>query len=434
MKKLSYRWAITSLVSAIFCFMCIKCFKVTVRSNCQSKPASPLYMSSFNPFTNRNKNTKVKWHENDMGNFYNFVESQPLLTSKQELQYGKAIKMWIKVEKMRENMERQFNNITNNQDDNSDSMGNSHEYDKFNDENSDYDDSIFDSSNSNNILNTTQITMRLITNAELAEKIGCSVATIEKMKRYAELSKRRLVNSNLKLVMAVVSRYRQSNIPNSELIAEGTRGLAKAALRYDFSKGFRFATYATWYIHQSISDYVRFRKHPARMPSRYIMLNRKVKSYTSSYLASNGRYPTMSEMSKSLGASEFDIIKSLSMQAYPILLNTPIKGKDSYKELGKEKTYEDVLPSIFKSPTDLSNTKDLRRDMESMIQSNLNDVERDVLRLRLGLDDGRVKPVKEIGRIFHISWKQVRSLEKQALSKLLDSNEIGEFCDKMMDV
>ena len=93
-----------------------------------------------------------------------------------------------------------------------------------------------------------------------------------------------------------------------------------------------------------------------------------------------------------------------------------------------------MLPSIFKAPTDLSNTKDLRRDMESMIQSNLNDVERDVLRLRLGLDDGRVKPVKEIGRIFHISWKQVRSLEKQALSKLLDSNEIGEFCDKMMDV
>ena len=107
---------------------------------------------------------------------------------------------------------------------------------------------------------------------------------------------------------------------------------------------------------------------------------------------------------------------------------------ESYKQTGQEKTYEDVLPSIFKSPTDLSNTKDLRRDMESMIQSNLNDVERDVLRLRLGLDDGRVKPVKEIGRIFHISWKQVRSLEKQALSKLLDSNEIGEFCDKMMDV
>ena len=410
----------------------VECFKLALKNSDykpQLKFKSTLYMSSFNPFTNRNKNTKVKWYENDMGNFYNFVENQPLLTSKQELQYGKAIKMWIKVEKMRENMERQYNNITN---DNSDSTDNLQEYDQFKDEYNDDDDNIY--GNSNSILNTTQISIRVISNAELAEKIGCSVATIEKMKRYAELSKRRLVNSNLKLVMAVVSRYRQSNIPNSELIAEGTRGLAKAALRYDFSKGFRFATYATWYIHQSISDYVRFRKHPARMPSRYIMLNRKIKSYTSSYLESHNRYPTIPEMSKSLGASEFDIIKSLSMQAYPILLNTPMKGKESYKHSGQEKTYEDVLPSIFKSPTDLSNTKDLRRDMESMIQSNLNDVERDVLRLRLGLDDGRVKPVKEIGRIFHISWKQVRSLEKQALSKLLDSNEIGEFCDKMMDV
>ncbi len=411
----------------------VECFKCLLKHNNnkpQLKSKSSLHMSSFNPFTNRNKNTKVKWYENDMGNFYNFVENQPLLTSKQELQYGKAIKMWIKVEKMRENMERQYNNMTN---DNSDSTDNLQEHDQFNDEYDD-DDNIYGNSNRNSILNTTQIPMHVISNAELAEKIGCSVATIEKMKRYAELSKRRLVNSNLKLVMAVVSRYRQSNIPNSELIAEGTRGLAKAALRYDFSKGFRFATYATWYIHQSISDYVRFRKHPARMPSRYIMLNRKIKSYTSSYLESHNRYPTIPEMSISLGASEFDIIKSLSMQAYPILLNTPMKGKESYKQSGQEKTYEDVLPSIFKSPTDLSNTKDLRRDMESMIQSNLNDVERDVLRLRLGLDDGRVKPVKEIGRIFHISWKQVRSLEKQALSKLLDSNEIGEFCDKMMDV
>ena len=418
-------------------FTNVECFKLAlVYNNYQSQLTSKsiLYMSSFNPFTNRNKNTKVKWYENDMGNFYAFVENQPLLTSKQELQYGKAIKMWIKVEKMKENMERQYNNITNIQDDNSDSMDNLQEYDQFNDENNDYEDSIYNNSNNDNIFNSTKLPIRVITNADLAEKIGCSVATIEKMKRYAELSKRRLVNSNLKLVMAVVSRYRQSNIPNSELIAEGTRGLAKAALRYDFSKGFRFATYATWYIHQSISDYVRFRKHPARMPSRYIMLNRKIKSFTSSYLESHNRYPTVPEMSKSLSASEFDIIKSLSMQAYPILLNTPMKGKESYKHSGQEKTYEDMLPSIFKSPTDLSNTKDLRRDMESMIQSNLNDVERDVLRLRLGLDDGRVKPVKEIGRIFHISWKQVRSLEKQALSKLLDSNEIGEFCDKMMDV
>lgn len=427
-------YCLVVIVLVFFNSASVKCFKLALKNSnhkSQLKSESPLHMSSFNPFTNRNKNTNVKWYENDMGNFYNFVENQPLLTSKQELQYGKAIKMWIKVEKMRENMERQYNNITN---DNSDSMDNLQEYDQFNDEYNDDDDNIYGNSNRNTILNTTQISMRVISNAELAEKIGCSVATIEKMKRYAELSKRRLVNSNLKLVMAVVSRYRQSNIPNSELIAEGTRGLAKAALRYDFSKGFRFATYATWYIHQSISDYVRFRKHPARMPSRYIMLNRKIKSFTSSYLESHNRYPTIPEMSKSLGASEFDIIKSLSMQAYPILLNTPMNFKESYKQTGQEKTYEDVLPSIFKSPTDLSNTKDLRRDMESMIQSNLNDVERDVLRLRLGLDDGRVKPVKEIGRIFHISWKQVRSLEKQALSKLLDSNEIGEFCDKMMDV
>jgi RNA polymerase primary sigma factor len=82
------------------------------------------------------------------------------------------------------------------------------------------------------------------------------------MRHYSEVARNRLVNSNLKLVLAVVSRYRTSAIPNVELIAEGTRGLSKAALRYDYTKGFRFATYATWYVHQAIAEYVRWQKHP----------------------------------------------------------------------------------------------------------------------------------------------------------------------------
>eukprot|EP01041_Mallomonas_annulata_P012512 gene12512-26361_t len=340
----------------------------------------PTTVQPFNPFTARHKNTKVKWFEADLEAFYTFVEEQPLLTAEQELQYGKAMKMGSQVELMRESMQSRLG---------------------------------FEASK--------------ISNEELAKAVGCSLITLEKMARYSEICKSRLVNSNLKLVLAVVSRYRTSQIPNAELIAEGTRGLSRAVLRYDYSKGFRFATYATWYVHQAISEYVRWRKHPAKMPSRYLLLFRKVKQFSAEYKAERNRLPTVAEISAALKQPRFDIMKVLSMQQYPTLLTTPVKSRNAHKHEGKERTLEEMLPSVYKAPLAMSGGRDLRRDMEEMMQKNLNDVQRDILRLRLGLDDGRVKPVKEVGKRFKISWKQVRNLEKEALSKLLCSPEISEF-------
>ena len=145
----------------------------------------------FNPFASRNRNTNVKWYETELEPFYNFVQNQPLLSAEQELQYGKALQMWAQVEQMREKLQLQHNYTEK------------------------------------------------LSNEELAKIISCSPVTLDKMSKYAKVSKCRLVNSNLKLVLAIVSRYRSSSIPNSELIAEGTRGLAKAVLRFDHSKGVR---------------------------------------------------------------------------------------------------------------------------------------------------------------------------------------------------
>jgi len=331
----------------------------------------------FNPFLNRQRNTKVKWFETDLEAFYNFVEEQPLLTAEQELKYGKAIRTWIQIEAIRDRL----------------SVG-------------------------SNVR---------VSNEDMANQVGCSPKTIEKLQLLAEFSKSKLVNCNLKLVLAIVSRYRTSAIPNAELISEGTRGLSKAVLRYDHSKGFRFATYATWYVHQAVADYVRWRKHPAKMPSKYLLLWRKVKQFTTEFKAKTKKSPSVADLSAALGESPFDIVKILSMQTYPTLLHTPIKNSDS-KGDGRIRTMEDMLPSASnRPPLALSNSKDLRRDMEKMLFVNLNDVERDVLRLRLGLDDGRVKAVKEVGKRFKISWKQVRNVEKEALIKLSKSQEIGEF-------
>jgi RNA polymerase sigma factor (sigma-70 family) len=340
----------------------------------------------FNPFTARHRNTKVKWFETDLENFYSFVETQPLLTAEQELQYGKALKMYIQVEKLRNQMQIK--------------AGPSH----------------------------------IITNEDLSIRLNSSVVALERMMNYADMSRTKLLNSNLKLVLAVVSRYRTSVIPNAELIAEGTRGLSRAVLRYDYSKGFRFATYATWYVHQAVAEYVRWRKHPAKMPSRYLILFRRVKQFSAEYKLEMKRLPTVNEIAFALNQPQFDILKVLSMQQYPVLMCSPVVSRESYKSDGKDKTFEDSLTSSYKIPSKQTDGKDLRQDMEKMMLSNLNDVERDVLRLRLGLDDGRVKPVKEVGKRFKISWKQVRNVEKEALSKLLGSDEIDTFVDNYHNV
>lgn len=431
-----------------------------------------LHMGPFNPFTARNKNTRVRWFENELSKFYTYVESQPLLTHEQELQYGKALNMWMRVLNLRDKLheDRQANMTLSllpprrptpssastpstlfelpvgvDGDGSPDFVAAMTGGDELNGSLKRPD--ISTAANSEMIVDgstsSTDLTQDMplleayeneiieceISNDDLAEEVGCAPKTLEKIQRCAEIARTRLVNSNLKLVLAIVSRYRTSGIPNAELIAEGTRGLSRAVDRYDYSKGFRFATYATWYVHQAVSEYVRWRKHPAKMPSRYLLLQRRVKEFANTFKEERQRSPEVKEIAAALDQSEFDVIKVLTMQTYPLLLNAPLNSiRTSSKGEGmRERTLEDVVASKAKNPNTRSGSTDLRNDMEKLMQVNLNDVERDVLRLRLGLDDGRAKAVKEVGRRFKISWKQVRSVEREALSKLLGSDEVKEF-------
>ena len=138
----------------------------------------------------------------------------------------------------------------------------------------------------------------------------------------------------------------------------------------------------------------------------------------------------MQELVNETGQTEYDILKVLSMQQYPSLLFSPIASISSSAD-GRDRAYEDLLPSQFKEPLDVSDSRDKRRGLENIMATNLNDVEGNVLRLRLGLDDGEAKAVKEVGRKFKISWKQVRSVEKEAVRKLLNSDEIEDFANSI---
>ena len=193
------------LVYIVFAVFNVLAFVTVPRSSQINRIHLALNMAgdkgNFNPFLGQ-KNTKVKWYEADLDAFYSFVESQQLLTAEQELQYGKALRLWIHVEQIRKTMKEKL---------------------------------IVDHQHPNNPEGFIEVAD--IADEKLANAIGCSLSTLQKMSKFATISKTRLVNSNLKLVLAIVSRYRTAGIPNAELIAEGTRGLSKAALRYDYSKG-----------------------------------------------------------------------------------------------------------------------------------------------------------------------------------------------------
>eukprot|EP01040_Poterioochromonas_malhamensis_P011779 gene11779-12851_t len=330
-------------------------------------------LQPFNPFTSRNRNNKVRWHNDNLDIIYHYIVNQPLLTMKQEFQLGRAIQFWNRLENVRESLKQSYgiSNIT-------------------------------------------------ISDEELATYIGCHTEEIHKMKRYYEVSKKKLLICNLRLVLAVVSRYRTSSVANSELIMQGTLGLSHAVVRYDYSKGFRFATYATWYIHQAVADYVRVRKSSIRLPNRHLVLLRRVKQYMTDVLTQSGRNPSIGEISEALQIPRYEVMRVLSRPLNPTRLDESVNkaGNSKDQESDKPKTYASILPSVHAQPTDKGAGESVKNYIEHVLSKSLTEAEKEVLRLRLGLNNGRETPLKEVGRKFKISWKQVQKLEEEALGKL----------------
>lgn len=431
----------------------------TSESSSQGSSSTALSMGSFNPFTLRNKNSAVRWYENDLGSLFDHIESQPLLTADQEVQYGRAIRLWSQVQLVREKIYRQkiaeYRMLVGGVQDNSTtaaavevpvdvSMDVSMDSVSVNAAvgmsvediaaTMDIDESVIGSSNSGLFRDlspeeiqvveakekTANFSMRSLMASynEVAAAVGCSVETLHKLEKYAEASQMALINGNMKLVLAVVSRYRTSGIANFELISEGAKGLARAAARYDYTRGFRFSTYATWYIHQSIADFVRWKKHPMKMPSRYLMLLRRVRQHVTDFMQVHGRQPSVHEIAADLEQSTKDISKVLAMNIYPTTINTPLSNQ---RREGMEKTVGDLMKSTRAQPAEIMEQDRVRHEVETFLSNTLDGEEREIVRLRLGLEKGYSVPLKEISRMLDISWKSVRNIEKQAMEKLMSS-------------